>query len=262
MNKPVQGHTRNVAIISPVGLLERCHTRYHLVLPQYYTHDAEYATFYRNRRAANDFIILDNGAAELKVPITTEDLLQVAAELRPNLISAPDTIYDMQTTLSATLDFCRKYAASLRVRGIDILGIPQGASKEQWEACYHVFNNEPAIKWLGISMFYTPKYDRRYNALEAIAPTVTKPCHLLGLWSDPFELLREREFPFVRSVDTAKPIEWALEGLTLRGWMEHKHLDDDWYFALTEEEVSSKLDLIDQNVSQFTQLFCEGIECQ
>ncbi len=254
---------KNVVVISPVSLLEQFSTRHHLVLTQYYLRYPGYAEFYRDRRRAGDFIILDNGAAELKESITVGDIMKVANELHPNLVVAPDTIYNMEATLHSTAIFIGVYARMLADKQIGIMAVPQGSNRVEWEACYNAFNENPAVSWLGISMFYTPKFDKRLEALKVIAPTVQKPCHLLGLWNNPYDLLEERKFDFVKSVDTAKPIEFALEGLTLEQWTKHKHIDDDWYFGTAGRSLGpegfSTVELMTTNVEAYKRIFEEGV---
>ena len=78
------------------------------------------------------------------------------------------------------------------------------------------------------------------------------------MWDNPYDLLEERKFDFVRSMDTAKMIEFALEGLTLAEWAKHKHLDDDWYFGLSTEGTSYRHELMTKNVTDFIALFRDG----
>ncbi len=246
---------KRVAVISPVCLLEKYSTDFHLVLTQYYLKSKEYREFYLKRRTAGDFIILDNGAAELKTAVDGSSMMDIVAELRPNLVVAPDVIYDDVQTLTLTTKFCTWYARALHSREVGIMGVPQGGSPEDWLSCYKIFNADSCIDWLGISMFYTPKFNKRLEVLKLIAPTVQKPCHLLGLWDNPYDLLEERKFDFVYSIDTAKMIEFALEGLTLAEWAKHRHLDDDWYFGLSDEGTACHRELMTKNVRDFIKLF-------
>ncbi len=251
--------TKKVAIISPVSLLEEFSTDFHLVLTQYYLKNAQYRNFFLKRRAAGDFIILDQGAAELKASVKGSLLIGVAKQLKPNIIVAPDVIYNKDETIDRTDAFLKEYWFDLKDLDIKVMAVPQGANSDEWYSCYQKFNSDPHIDWLGISMFYTPKFNKRLEVLKVIAPTVQKPCHLLGLWDNPYDLLEERKFDFVKSVDTAKPIEFALEGLVLADWANHKHLDDDWYFGLDGEAIAGHRQLIANNVKHFVRLFKEGL---
>ena len=219
-----------LAVISPVSMLEECSTHYHLVLTQYYSTIPEYRDFYLRRKAQGDFIILDNGAAELKKSIDEKYLVEVARELRPDVLVAPDAIHDYHKTLERTHNFIGAYSTSLRGLGISIMGVPQGETKEEWWECYKLFNENLGIQWLGISMFYDAMFKGRVNVLKSIKETVTKPCHLLGIHKNPLKVADEGKFSFVRSVDSAKPVEFGLEGLTLDEWYLHRHIDDDTYF--------------------------------
>ena len=250
--------SKRVAVISPVSLLEKYSTDFHLVLTQYYLRNAQYREFYLRRRVLGDFIILDNGAAEIKAAVAGSSMMYIVKELKPDIVVAPDVIYDRAETVVRTAAFLEKYKSDLNTLSIKVMAVPQGVTSVEWYKSYQKFNADSRIDWLGISMFYTPKFNRRLEALELIAPTVQKPCHLLGLWDNPYDLLEERKFDFVYSIDTAKMIEFAFEGLTLAEWAKHRHIDDDWYFGLSDEGTTYKHKLITKNVNDFVRLFKEG----
>lgn len=253
---------KRVAVICPTSLQETYSTNCHLVLSQYYRKLKDYREFFLKRQQRGDFIILDNGAAELKTSVEGFSVIDIARELKPTVVVAPDAIYKSQLTMSMTDVFLKTNWFELDALNIKVMGVPQGENQEEWLECYNKFNNDPHIAWLGISMFYTPKFNKRLEVLKMIAPTVKKPCHLLGLWDNPFELLEERKFDFVQSVDTAKPIEFAMEGLTLEEWAKHKHIDDDWYFMTAgkaDQPKSSDIhSRIVDNTGRFIRLFTEG----
>lgn len=244
----------NLAVISPFSMLEKYSTNYHLVLTQYYLSSPTYRDFYVGRRIKGDFIILDNGAAELKASVDGKDMMSIVKELQPNIVVAPDVIYNKDLTTNLTSSFLGLHFSTLHSLGVMIMGVPQGGSKHEWYECYARFNEEERLDWLGISMFYTPKFSRRFEALRAIASTVQKPCHLLGLWDDPYELTIEKEFGFVQSVDTAKAVEFGLEGLKLSEWANHKHIDDDWYFGLNEVHASLRGRLVEENIRELREI--------
>ena len=254
---------KRVAIICPTKALDIFSTDTHLVLSQYYKAIPAYREFYLKRRASSqDFIMLDNGAAELKASVEGLSVLDIACELKPNVVVAPDIIYRKEATLLGTKAFLDAHYKELKSLGIKIMGVPQGDNIPEWLECYREFNKDSRISWLGISMFYTPKFGKRVEILKAIKATVKKPCHLLGLWNNPYDLLEERCYDFVKSVDTAKPVEFAMEGLSLPGWNSHKHIEDDWYFhtasgveGLQGENITAK---VVANVRDFLQLFIEG----
>ncbi len=259
--------SRQVAVIAPTSLLDWLQSQFqltfHLVLTKRCLEDVAYMAFYRKRRLEGDFLILDNSAAEVKAAIEGSSMMDVAKELCPSIVVAPDVIYNKNETLKRTEGFLKKYWFDLKDLDIKVMAVPQGGSSEEWYDCYQKFNSDPHIDWLGISMFYTPKFNQRLEVLKLIASTVHKPCHLLGLWDNPYDLLGERKFDFVKSVDTAKPIEFALEGLTLADWARHKHIDDDWYFNTAGKDLgpaaSEVLELITKNVRDYVRLFEEGL---
>lgn len=250
-----------LAIISPVSMLEECSTHYHLVLTQYYSTIPKYRDFYLRRRALGDFIILDNGAAEIKHSIDDKYLVEVARELRPNVLVAPDVIHDYNKTIERTRSFIGAYSVSMRELGISIMGVPQGETKEEWWDCYSLFNDTIGIQWLGISMFYDKMFDGRDKLLKSIEQTVTKPCHLLGIHKNPLKVADEKKFSFVRSVDSAKPVEFGLEGLTLDSWHLHKHIDDDMYFKFKPNRDYPAWEHFDKLIHKNIAQMKEVVEC-
>ena len=254
-------HQRNnkVAVIAPTSMLhwvnEWYRERFHLVLTQYYWADAKYREFYNKRREEGDFLILDNGAAELKHSADSSKVIDACLQLRPHVVIAPDVIHDCDQTYQLTTEFLDRWFKELYEAGIEIMAVPQGSSKIEWLNCFVWFNKEPRISWLGISMFYHEMFEGRLGALEYIRSEVTKPCHLLGLWDSPYTLRLEGRYDFVKSADTAKAVEFALEGLSMRQWQQHKHIDDDWYFELPKIEWEGKKDLIMRNVIQLKDVF-------
>lgn len=220
-----------LAVISPASLLANYSTDYHLVLTQYYRKIDKYRNYYLDiRKQPGHFIILDNGAAELTESAIEKNVIEVAFELRPNVLVAPDVVHDMSKTLLRTLDFIGSYAYMLHSRDISIMAVPQGETKEEWLECFNVFNNSDQVHWLGISMFYDKMFGGRVNVLDSIKDIVKKPCHLLGMWNNPFKLAFEKAYPYVQGVDTAKPVEFGMRSLTLDQWPHHYHIDDDTYF--------------------------------
>ena len=243
-----------LAVISPISMLDTYSTDFHLVLTQYYLSSSTYREFYISRRLKGDFIILDNGAAELKASVDKKDMMDVVRELQPHVVVAPDVIYDVTQTMHLTATFLAAHAVELHHLGVMIMAVPQGGDRVQWRVCFDDFNRDKRIDWLGISMFYTPKFNRRWEVLKSIESTISKPCHLLGLWDNPYALEDEKQFEFVKSVDTAKTVEFGLEGLQLSEWNKHKHIDDDWYFGLDKEICRVRSKHIEDNIREMKRI--------
>lgn len=255
----IQQRDNKVAVIAPTSMLdwvnEWYRERFHLVLTQYYWADEAYRKFYQKRRDEGDFLILDNGAAELKHSADSAKVIDACLSLRPHVVIAPDVIYNSSETLDKTWNFVERWFKELYHAGIEIMAVPQGSDEDEWIKCYNLFNNNPHLSWIGISMFYHEMFGGRLGVLEYIKDSVKKPCHLLGLWDSPYTLRLEGKYDFVKSTDTAKAVEFALEGLSLRQWQQHKHIDDDWYFELPQKEWESRKDLIRRNVIQLKDIF-------
>jgi hypothetical protein len=220
-----------LAIIPPISYLREFSTDYHLVLAHLYQSSDTYRAFYRERQKKKDFIILDNGAAELGSSISPKDLFYMAIELHPNVLICPDILRDGDKTLEATNSFLDAYAIELSKRKIELLAVPQGKIVEEWYKSFIWFQADPAISWIGISKYVKGAFESRLACLRTIEREMRKKCHLLGMADDVRVIEEEKQFRFVRSTDTAVPIKLGMQELILSQYQEMKKMPDDAYFG-------------------------------
>lgn len=208
------------AVICPTSLLEwlqeEFHPTFHMALAQVCIEDPEYAKFFKRRRFLGDTILLDQGAAELGAAIEDQDFIEVVKQLQPQLVVAPDVIHDSLETIRRTEAFLLKYGSLLDKCGAQIVAVPQGDSSDECLSTFKLFNEMSGVHWLGVSKFHYLKFGSRYTCLVRIGQLgVRKPCHLLGVHGSLYDLVWEKEFPFVQSTDTAKPVKLGLQDLGL-----------------------------------------------
>jgi len=213
-----------LAIVTPPSMLE-CSGSINMVLAQVYDENFAYAEHYLLSRRRGTFTILDNGAAEAGRSISPQRLFEIALELGPHVVVAPDVIYNAQETTELTLYFLNDYSKYLLYRGISVMAVPQGKDLTEWLECFKFFYHLLPVSWIGVSKFYEPKViGGRYTLLLWIKylGLTQKPVHLLGCWDDPYCFRYERKFDFVKSADTSKPVSLGLQGLKLFQWRESK----------------------------------------
>jgi len=239
------------AIICPTSMLEWIQAvfqpDFHMVLAQIYLEDSDYAGFFRERRAAGDFILLDQGAAELGAAIDTELYWQVIRELRPTVAVAPDVLHSALSTVRRTGAFLDDYRQALTQLDVQVMGVPQGQTCEECLLTYKLFQDWPGIDWIGVSKFHHDKFVSRYCFLEAAKELgAAKPCHLLGVSGLVHDLYWER--PMAQSVDTAKPVKLGLQTLKLEEeWLRVKH---QGFFA-TPLPPEAVLDIVWHNIQHY-----------
>jgi hypothetical protein len=218
-----------LAVIPPVAYLEDFSTNYHLVLAHLYATNETYRDFYNSRVEKGDWVILDNGCAELGEAIPGKELFRLAADLNPNVLVCPDVLRDGLKTRELTEEFIKTWRGKLKDGGIALMAVPQGKTREEWLDCFETFNEMKEVEWLGISK-YCP--GERVELLEQIKLSVKKKCHLLGMAETEGvnSILKEKAFSFAYSTDTAIPVKLGLQGLSLEQYLTRGHMKDDDYF--------------------------------
>ena len=228
------------AIIAPIAELGSFdHTdKLHLVLSHLLSDD-EYHRFYADKRTKGDYLILDNSAHEHRVPATPKQLMQDATLIQAQEIVLPDVPYDGELTLKLVgnaLDYWPRYMhlgmMELKPR---MMFVPQGATLDEWRTCLfglvlkvgRFYREYPEMI---PPHKYTPviglpaKYEKQFGpgTIRKLLETWLKPnheegfaIHLLGcreLWG-----LNDlaQEFPWIRSIDSAKPVVYGRYGILL-----------------------------------------------
>jgi len=204
------------AVIAPIPLLEKYATQsdFHMVLAHLVLESKEYAAFYRSRGELGDYLLLDNGVAEKGVPLPMEDIAAAANRVGANEIVLPDTLYDADRTLLGAAEALLWLKEEGLLGKYKLMAVPQGRTPPEWFRCFGAFAAQPAVSTLGISKFtnsLVPPRNGRLGGREAIVDALDllglivrgKSYHLLGVHSDPLEILRcSQRYPWIRSVDS------------------------------------------------------------
>ena len=203
------------AIITPpagLPLVGEFNLGYHFVLSQYCT-DPSYKSFYQEAHARGQFIMVDNGAAELGASIDIGTVTEVADELGADEIILPDVLDDYAQTMKYTeraLAFVPQKRRAM---------CPQGTNWTEWLRCA-----EQMIKWGCATLCIAKRYERlpggRPYALQLVKERGWHEIcniHLLGCYENPLKEIAQAyiAFPGIRGVDTGAAIAYAQAGADL-----------------------------------------------
>lgn len=166
-----------------------------------------YKDFSRNHpRDCN--LILDNGAHEEGTPVSNTTLFNIAQEIQPNMVFAPDILEDRKETLALGKEFIalhKEYEPNWKI-GL----VPQGEDDEDLHRCYEEMfmlhrANPHIVSCIGLSLM-----DNRANLINTIlnhhGSLAPVDHHMLGLRN-------LEEIPLwpkqIVAMDTVKPFKAA-----------------------------------------------------
>lgn len=208
--------------LCPKGHIELCFT--HLLKDSVST----YKDYYFEAKTKRRFVILDNGIMELGYSMTTDDLLSVSFELKPDLVTPPEILNDSNSTLKLTYDFVKVFERSGLYPNTKILGVAHGATLKDWCSSFQELLQIPYVERIGIP--YDIPFDvftstancnnrlknlvtRRTDLCNWIAENYpTAPIHLFGL-AHPSELPLQAKHPFIKSIDTSLFVMAAINSI-------------------------------------------------
>lgn len=219
-----------VALITPIPDLTLFATRSttHLLLPEL-CENSDYTGFYKTRSRLGDYVILDNGAHEHDEPVSMRDLMNLGHQVGAREIVLPDVQLDGRKTLKATKDAVDWLATHREEYEPEpdyhprFMIVPQGRSMQEWNECrWHLLrlikDKLQQVPVIGIAKHHEHVVTGGIRRLvaECQAWHASNEIHLLG-WPRNLHCVAHvaQEFPDVRSIDTARPITFAKQGLDL-----------------------------------------------
>lgn len=181
----------------------------HFVIATECLKDQKYLDWYLNR-PRDCRIMLDNGMFEEGHPLEVNTLLNLACQLHPDVVFAPDQVGDRYRTLDMSAEFIRKATA----QGYDgrIGLIPQGATAEEVSSSYTDLC-DLADKYSLSVVFGISFLNDRPKVIECIQAnggfSEYDDHHFLGM----YDLSEIASWPdCVVSCDTIKPFKSAFHG--------------------------------------------------
>lgn len=205
-----------VAIIAPIPnlVLTRAGSM-HLVLAHLVKHHHFYEQFYCREKK---FKTLDNGAFENGgVPLSIEEIVQIAARINADEIVLPDTMYSGKETaaqVKKAIDYLKEKNLLSKYK---LMAVVQGKTEPEWLECFEELHNIKEINTIAINKLSTPLVfggsttDSRLlvtKLLELHNKHTGKEYHLLG---GSHEIIKEikNQPKWVRSIDSSAPIEYG-----------------------------------------------------
>lgn len=210
-----------LALIPPRGW-ERyaLHSDFHLALAQ--VNNRFYDETYTRAADRQDFIVVDNGAAEGK-PVGDFLLYSQAKKWGANEVVLPDVMFEAIETVRRAERFKANIDDSAYVfDAFNYMAVAQGNTINTVKACIDGLSELPYVSTIGIPRHLITTLRQRFIRL-VLAEWIDKEfpkrfqIHFLGTNpSVPSEVARAaRETPFVRSVDTSMPFNYAIAGVML-----------------------------------------------
>lgn len=231
------------------------HNDYHFTLAHLIGNE-EYLTHYRE---SNNYTICDNSAFELNTPLSAPEVVNAASLLRAQEIIAPDSFGSGKGTIQATTDFIKYLDGEGYLGKFRIMGVVQGANVPDWINCLlHMRDNKHidviGFSYVGCKHFASDLANARIGAVNVAVHenhgNLKKPIHLLGMGSNPTELLAQRNVPTIRSCDTSLPVVQGLYKNKLHpstGLVGPKLSRPDDYFNTTADK--EQMDSIVHNIN-------------
>lgn len=236
-------------LIPPTKELEHFGSgKMHLLLAHLFW-DPFYVAHYQEQQREGAHIILDNSAYEQDTSVDVmAELMAKARIVKADEVILPDAMEDARTTATLVGAAMQDMAATV----IDTGDLPfrpfyvaQGENEKTYRECLRfivsthqlLFGDLPFT--LGISRVYRRFEGGRERLLERYYSQLHEELgdgvafHLLG-WNEDVPAIA-RSFPWVRSVDSAEPFNWAFAGKDLHKLAEGEEAParPDDYFNLT-----------------------------
>jgi hypothetical protein len=210
-----------LANIPPVSMISSAqYTDYQLVLPQIVNQYPKYEDGYRHLTVRGDFIILDNGAAELGSPLPWTKILSAARHVGANELVLPDVYRDPIGTKQAVQAW-EDYDNSVTKLGTEpkykYMAVVAGHNYQDIMKLVSWYYNKSYITTLGIPRHFVETVDARARIKIAYMINELYPdrfeMHMLG--TNPMWMAELKEFKvldFVRGVDTSAAFVYAYSG--------------------------------------------------
>jgi hypothetical protein len=217
-----------VALIPPISELDhfRDLNDMHLAL-NHLLEDSDYLDFMVDCGKEGDWITLDNSAHEFQSGQPIQDVLVNAIQIRAREIVIPDTLFHAMYTVESGRKAMKFLAQSPLFSSCSptprLMVVPQGRDEDDWAWCLRQLV-ESAHSWgfrelltIGLSKDYEsyPGFEGGLNHLiqnhcVPMHKAFGIKTHLLG-WPCNWNIIDlSRNYPCLRSTDTAKPFIYAM----------------------------------------------------
>lgn len=228
-------------------------------LAHLYLKDENYRSFFKEHSNKGTFILLDNSAAEKEL-IEEDVLVEIIKELKPNLVVAPDHLFDAKKTLDAFQSFCDRIDRDDLLKDgyikDGVFACPQGDDIYSWTKCYEYMMDHPYVVRLGLSKISVPKVflgesrpdvgikEGRHACVDFLLKhdLIRTPIHCLGM-GDPREYEYYKNIPQIVSTDSCYTVLAGYNGIVFeegdfqRVPTPHEYFD----YVLTKEQEENSI---------------------
>ena len=235
---------------------------YEYVLPYFYYRSPEYKEFYLQCKEEGRFSILDNGLFEGET-YTTEQLIDLNNELKPDIFIVPDEWNDFHKTYS----HAKKWSEVSINPETKLMVVLQGEKFDEirllYKLCYDLGYRHFALNHSSTSYHKIFPHKNKLvskmmgriqlvNFMSELFDRNNIYVHLLGC-SLPQEFMYYEGYEFIRSVDTSNPILLgAKQELYSELGMLHK--PNETMKEFFDKDVMPNINYIDTNVKKFKRL--------
>ena len=242
------------APIVPIAHLELASVSdYHMALAHLVLEYPAYATYYRERREAGDFVLLDNSLIELGRPVQPDALVRAARLIRPSEIVLPDTAVGLEANRAAFQNAIRHVdIQKLRMEGMHFMFVPHGRDMDELAAGVHMALCSGFVDSIGLGK---PLIDHSLEAQVWGRGAITKelsltvPVHLL-IFHTPYELFLNSMVEHVmRGCDSSLPSIAAWHFVEFGGEHGLLHRPPDWHYDHTWVFSDTQLDILRKNIA-------------
>ena len=195
-----------------------------MCLAQYALADDEYRTYYKEKAAQGNEVILDNGAAEGGA-MPLERLLLLVDSIKPTVWVVPDYVRDAPRTLWSLIEMQDELSSQVP---FPYMVVPQGKSVWDWRLCMdEMLMRVPSHCWFGVSKFLD---ETRWQALDVVCDGCDEPpysvvWHLLGVSSVESLVKCVNDFPWLHSVDTSLAVAAGMKDISIKPGMHKVEMD-------------------------------------
>lgn len=239
-----------LALIPPFSYLkDTFKTNYQLMLPHLLYNEEYEAVYAHHCGAPNQFVILDNGAAEGEQP-SIEELLGLATIFDPDELVIPDVIGDKSATIALAEELESVACEYGVLENCNYMFVLQGQTFDEVLDCARWVQTQEWISTVGIPRhLITTLSDKSARIAVANAIQIfddwSKKIHFLG--ANPINTaeaiaLADSQFTiqdFVRGMDTSMPYNYAHAGLYITSQAVTKRPEN--YFELPYEAFDKEV---------------------
>jgi len=170
--------------------------------------------YYDYCKNSTKYKILDNGCYELGESIPSKKLLELANEIRVDVIIIPDKLFDKKRSLQLEKEFFKLYNKSFY--NFKLMKVVCGNNLNEYLNSLLEVAEDKNVDIIGLSKSRTiiaPNLTYLMNYIEDNCKTsqaAFKEIHLLGL-SHPYELIEASNYNKIKTCDTGLPINFAFK---------------------------------------------------